>query len=98
MVYHDSVGVSPAFAQAIIQRIAFAKQAQPEQFEPQGAIDLDSHADSPVAGACLTIIHRTGRRVNVTGFTDELGKPIRVEVVHAMVLYECSYTGKMCIE
>ena len=51
-------------------------------------IELDSHADSPVAGANARILERTGRTVSVRGFTDELGKPLLVDVVHAAVVYD----------
>ena len=63
--------------------------------ELQAAIELDSHVDSPVAGACATIIYWTGNKINVSGFTDELGAPIKVEVVHIVVIYECQYTGML---
>ena len=46
-------------------------------------IELDSHAGSPVVGANVHILEWTGRTVSVCGFTDELGKPLLVEVVHA---------------
>ena len=58
------------------------------------AIELDSHADSPVAGKVARVINRTGKTVTVSGFTDKLGKPIRVPVVDAAVLYVCDRTGK----
>ena len=85
-------GVSSMFAHSIIQRIALAKHSEDIL---HGAIELDSHADSPVAGSCSTIFHRTGNRINVSGFTDELGTPMKVEIVHAMVIYECQYTGRL---
>ena len=56
---------------------------------------MDSHADLPVAGRSATIVYRTGRHVNVSGFTDQIGKPINVEIVHALVMCECPYTGEV---
>ena len=56
-------------------------------------IELDSHADSPVAGDNTRILERTGRTVSVSGFTDELGKPILVDVVYAALVYDCPTTG-----
>ena len=38
--------------------------------------ELDSHADSPVVGKHCYILRSTGRKVNVSGFSDKLGKPI----------------------
>ena len=78
-----------------MQRIASTKQRDISEDDIQSAVELDSHADSPVAGRSATIVHRTGRQVNVSGFTDQLGKPISVEIVHALVIYECPYTGEI---
>ena len=75
--------------------IASTKQHDIIEDDIQSAVKLDSHADSPVASRSATIVHRTGRQVNVSGFTDQLGKLISVEIVHALVIYECPYTGDM---
>ena len=56
-------------------------------------MELDSHADSPVVGANARILERTGRTVSVCGFTDELGKPLLVDVVNAAVVFDCPTTG-----
>ena len=32
--------------------------------------------------------------MSVSGFTDELGKPLLVEVVHALIAYDCNLNGK----
>ena len=58
----------------------------------EGALELDIHADSPVVGKCARVLHRTGRTVLVSGFTDKLGKPD--QVVHAGVIHECIQSGK----
>ena len=57
-------------------------------------IELDRHADSPVVGKYAHILQQTGKQVNVSGFTDQLGAAIPVDVVDACMLYECKYTGK----
>ena len=56
-------------------------------------IELDLHADSPVVGKHTQILRRTGRRVKVSGFTDQLGDPIPVDVVDAAMMYNCEYSG-----
>ena len=56
-------------------------------------VELNSYADSPVVGANAHILERTGRTVSVCGFTDELGKSLLVEVVHAAVVFDCPTTG-----
>ena len=58
------------------------------------ALKFDSHADSPVVGKYCLVFRRTGRQVKVSGFTDQLGAPIQVEVVDAAVAHDCEYTGK----
>ena len=56
-------------------------------------LELDSHADSPVVGNGAHILEQTGRKVSVSGFTNELGKPMLVDVVNAVITYDCPRTG-----
>ena len=56
-------------------------------------LELDSHADSPVVGNGAHVLEHTGKKVSVSGFTDELGKPMLVDVVHAVITYDCAQTG-----
>ena len=75
-----------------------AMESEPEDFDPVNTqLELDSHADSPVVGRHATILEYTGRTVNVRGFADELGKPLRVDVVNAALVYNCPYTGESYI-
>jgi hypothetical protein len=57
------------------------------------ATELDSHADSPVVGKNAVILESLNRSVRVSGFSSEIGKPIRVKVVNAAVAYDCDITG-----
>jgi len=61
------------------------------------ATELDSHADSPVVDRHARIIERTGKEVNVSGFTKSLGKPLVVPVVNAAVVYDCEKSGQTYI-
>ena len=56
-------------------------------------LELDSHADSPVVGNGAHILEQTGRKVSVSGFTNELSKPMLVDVVNAVITYDCPRTG-----
>ena len=47
-----------------------------------------------MVGRKAHIVENTGRKVSVSGFTDELGKPLLVDVVHALIAYDCNLTGK----
>ena len=58
------------------------------------AIELDSHADSPVVGKHARIIRHTGNEVKVSGFSNELGNPLTAEIVDAAFCYDCEYTGE----
>ena len=65
-----------------------------QDFETVTATELDSHADSPVVGRHSSILEFTGKTIKVSGFSDELGSPISVPVVHAAVAYDCDRTGE----
>ena len=57
------------------------------------ATELDSYTDSPVVGKHAYIIETTSKTALVSGFTTELGEPIRVPIVIAAIIYDCEYTG-----
>ena len=80
------------FSNLILQKIATANTDERE--DESTTLELDSHADSPVVGAHARIISKTGDKVSVRGFCDEIGKPILVEVVDAVLIYDCQYTGE----
>ena len=87
--------VSATFSAHLTQRIASALSSSTDNpLHTTSALELDSHADFPVVGKHCFILKRTGRQVNVSGFTDQLGAPIKVDVVDAAVAYDCEYTGK----
>ena len=89
----DIKPLNTSFSAYLLQRIA-STQSDSEDDDTVSALELDSHADSPVVGRKAFIIRRTGKRVNVSGFTNRLGKPIPVDVVDAAVLYDCEHTAK----
>ena len=57
------------------------------------ATELDSHADSPVIGRNATILEVSNKTAMVSGFTTELGAPMKVPIVTAAVMYDCEYSG-----
>ena len=79
----------------IMHRISSAKYKSDGKLTT--SIELDSHADSAVVGRSAYILERTGNYVSVSGFTDRLGKALKVEVVHACLAYDCEKTGKIYI-
>ena len=83
--------IDELFARVITHRVAATVN---EPSTPQFLLEMDSHADSPVVGNQAHVIENTGRKVSVSGFTDALGKPMLVDVVHALVAYDCNLSGK----
>ena len=59
-----------------------------------GGTELDSHADSAVVGRNSYILRRTGKVARVQGFTSELGKPLSVPFVDAIIAYDDPLTGE----
>lgn len=60
----------------------------------EGKLEMDSHADSPVVGRGAMEVRDCGRTVLVGGFSDELGEPMRVRVIDALLLYEDDVSGE----
>jgi hypothetical protein len=59
-------------------------------------MELDTHADNTVLGNCCLLIHDTGLKVDVSGFSTALGS-IELPIVSGAVAYDHPITGKVCI-
>ena len=59
-------------------------------------MDLDTHADNTVLGDSCLLIHDTGRKVDVSGFSTALGS-IELPIVSGAVAYDHPTTGKVYI-
>jgi len=59
-------------------------------------MDLDTHAANTVLGDCCLLIHDTGRKVDVSGFSTALGL-IELPIVSGAVAYDHPITGKVYI-
>ena len=59
-------------------------------------MELDTHADNTVLGDCCLLIHDTGRKVDVSGFSTALGS-IELLIVSGAVAYDHPITGKVYI-
>ena len=55
--------------------------------------ELDSHANIPVLGREAMVVEQSGKTVEVSPFTPDY-KPIKVEVVNAMIQYDSPLDGK----
>lgn len=60
-----------------------------------GRCEMDSHADTCLAGANCRIVEKTGRSVEVQGFSPKLPTVKSVPIVTAMTTYECPRTGEI---
>ena len=78
--------ISDTFSRYLIQKVS---AVDIESKSEVSALELHSHADSPVIGKHTKIIRHTGQEVKVSGFTDELGEALPVEIVDAAVVYDC---------
>ena len=75
----DITDIKGRFAKNIMHRISGISN---DDASDDSDIELDSHADSQVVGRHAKIREKTGRKVSVSGFTNDLIKPIMVGVVH----------------
>ena len=63
------------------------------EMDGESRTELDSHANMPVVRKEALIVEQSGKTVEVSPFTPDY-KPIKVEVVNAMVQYDSSLDGK----
>ena len=59
----------------------------------QSRTELDSHANMPVVGREALVVEQSGKTVEVSPFTPDY-KPIKVEVVNAIIQYDSPLDGK----
>ena len=63
------------------------------EMDGESRMELDSHASMPVVRKEALIVEQSGKTVEVSSFTPDY-KPIKVEVVNAMVQYDSPLDGK----
>ena len=59
-----------------------------------GRIELDSHADTIVAGANCCILEYTGRICDVFPYSDDYKPVTGVPIVKAATIWQSQYTGQ----
>ena len=64
-----------------------------EPIDGESRTELDSHANMPVVGREALVVEQSGKMVEVSPFTPDY-KPIKVEVVNAMIQYDSPLDGK----
>ena len=60
-------------------------------------MELDSHADTCVAGSNMALIEKTGHNVRIAPFSDEYESMQDVPVARCATAYDCPETGKTYI-
>ena len=63
------------------------------KIDGESRTELDSHANMPVVGREALVVEQSGKTVEVSPFTPDY-KPIKVEVVNAMIQYDSPMDGK----
>ena len=63
------------------------------EMDEESRMELDSHANMPVVGKEALIVEQSGKTVEVSPFTPDY-KPIKVEVVNAVVQYDSPLDGR----
>ena len=63
------------------------------ELDGESRTELDSHANMPVVGREALVVEQSGKMVEVSRFTPDY-KPIKVEVVNAMIQYDSPLDGK----
>ena len=62
-----------------------------------GRCELDSHADTTVAGANCTVLHFTGKECNVSPFRDDYEPISKVKICTAATAWQSPHTGQTYI-
>ena len=62
-----------------------------------GKCELDSHADTTVAGANCTVLHFTGQECDVSPFRDDYEPISKVKICHAATAWQSPHTGQVYI-
>ena len=62
-----------------------------------GRTELDSHADTTVAGANCRILHYTGRECDVSPYSEEYSPVKDVPIVQAATTWQSPNTGQLYI-
>ena len=62
-----------------------------------GRCELDSHADTIVAGSNCLILQYTGKECSVMPYNDKYDPTNNVPIVHAATAYQCNLTGRIYI-
>ena len=92
------VQVSPIFY-AMISAAMHTDESTPlpdNAANVESRMELDSHANMPVAGCHSYILSDTGRTASVSAYNPDYPS-LEIKIVDAAVSYQCKYTGKSYI-
>ncbi len=81
-----------------IRRVMDTSNASIENGDDEGRVELDTHADTCVAGSNTVVLELTGKVVSVSPFCDSQYQSIEdVPVATVATAYDCPVTGKVHI-
>ena len=73
-------------------------EAKIEDINSEGRLELDTHADTCVAGANTVVLDLTGKHVSVTPFCEEEYEPItEIPIATVATTYDCPDTGRVWV-
>ena len=55
--------------------------------------ELDSHADTTVAGSNMVMLHDSGKSAEVVPFSDEYEPTVNIPIATCATSYDCPQTG-----
>ena len=77
--------------------IAAVKQIERPQKIVEGKMDMDSHADTTVAGANCCVLSYTGKECDVAPYREDYDSIPNIPIVTAATAWQSDYTGKLYI-
>ena len=73
-------------------------EAKIEDINSEGRLELDTHADTCVAGANTVVLDLTGKHVSVTPFCEEEYEPMNeIPIATVATAYDCPDTGRVWV-
>ena len=76
----------------------YVMEAKKRDMNSEGRLELDTHADTCVAGANTVVLDLTGKQVSVTPFCKEEYELIaEIPISTVATAYDCPFTGKVLV-
>ena len=94
---HQATPIQISLLTSTSRRISSARQAHSKPAITYAKCELDSHADTTVAGSNCVILHYTGKECDVTPYRDDYQPVSNIPIVTAATAWQSSTTGQTYI-